>query len=608
MIGCANKPYPIPADEDERLARLAEYQVVGTPTEGGYDHIIELAADLFDTPIALMSLVEKERQWLKARVGLAVEETSRDVSFCAHAIMGEEVFVVPDALHDARFSQNPLVTGAPNIRFYAGAPLVERSGHKLGAVCVIDSKPRDMLTDKQQRVLSSLAKLVMDRLELRHLAHYDQLTNLPNRSLFGNRLTKITASGDRAAMLLLDLDGFKEINDTLGHGTGDALLKAIASRLLSCFGQNETVARFGGDEFAILLPDVNDPDVAVYIAERVLDAFAMPFEADGHNLRMSTSIGMVIAPMHGKTPEDLMVHADLALYKAKADGRNRYQMFVPDLRERAAARLLLKNELHQAFVEGQFKLHYQPQVGLPDGRIAGAEALLRWQHPERGLLYPAAFLPTLEADPLAQAVGDWTIREACRQAARWRDAGLPPIRMGVNLFAAQLRSGRLTDTVMEALTASGLPAEALELEITENIALQYDDPMQTCLSDLRARGVGIAFDDFGTGFASLSMLKRFPLTRLKLDRSFVQDLQTDQRDLAIVEAVLAMGRSLGLQIIAEGIETTSQAIVLTTMQCDEGQGYLYSKPVPAPAFEKLLAGETVDLVPRDEFTVRRAVA
>jgi diguanylate cyclase (GGDEF)-like protein/PAS domain S-box-containing protein len=419
---------------------------------------------------------------------------------------------------------------------------------------------------------------------LYHLANHDGLTGLLNRHSFLMHITERLELHGTAAVFVLDLDGFKDVNDSLGHAVGDTLLQALGLRLSATSDPSEVLARLGGDEFAILLPvDVGITEVAAR-ANSLIEVIRRPFLVSGHELHLSTSVGVAIAPLHAEDAEELIVRADLALFKAKSEGRRRYRVFDTGLENQLGATRAFQDELRSAFGERQFELHFQPQVRLGDGSLTGAEALLRWNHPVRGLLSPAAFMPVLETHPLAYEVGCWVLDESCRTLATWRRQDRSPLRMSVNLFAAQLRSGTLADVVEATLARHGLAPGDLELEVTETIALRHDDQDLAPLRSLRARGVGIAFDDFGTGFASLSALKDFPLTRLKIDRSFVSDLCTNRHSEAIVRGVITIGRSLALDVIAEGIETEEQVVRLREWQCASGQGYFYGRAVSAHDF------------------------
>ncbi|MBC9177178.1 bifunctional diguanylate cyclase/phosphodiesterase [Pseudoroseomonas ludipueritiae] len=416
--------------------------------------------------------------------------------------------------------------------------------------------------------------------ELRHLAYHDLLTGLPNRAGFNEAVARAGAAG-ALALLLLDLDDFKHVNEAFGHSAGDEVLRQVATRLSGCLAGRGMLARLGGDEFALLLSEERDVAEAEAIVTEMLAALeAAPFTFGGRLFRMAASGGLVLAPAgEGATPETLLADADLALYRAKADGGGLFRIFSPADREVYEARRHLDEELEQAVTRQEFELHYQPQVRLADGALVGAEALLRWRHPTRGLLTPGFFLEALESSRHARGIGNWIVDEACRQAAEWRRAGLC-LRMGANLFGEQLQGGDLPEVVMAALARWQLPPEALELELTENIALRRDEGMLAALHALRAQGIGIAFDDFGTGFASLVTLQNVPVTRLKIDRSFITRLAEGSHDAAIVEAILTLARNLGLDVIAEGVETEAQEAFLRSRGCPEGQGYRYGKALP----------------------------
>ncbi|SER86255.1 PAS domain S-box-containing protein/diguanylate cyclase (GGDEF) domain-containing protein [Tranquillimonas rosea] len=424
------------------------------------------------------------------------------------------------------------------------------------------------------------------------LATRDTLTELPNRGAWTDCLAKTLSAGTPAAVLLFDLDGFKAVNDTLGHSAGDAVLQQIAGRLNAVFADAIMVARIGGDEFVALL-EGDDEQKARELATQLIATVRDQYEADERRVEVGVSVGIALAPRDGKRAEALLGAADLALYRAKNGGKNRYEVFTPALREGAAVRRVFEQELRHAFETGQFELYYQPQVSTNDRKVRGAEALLRWNHPERGVLTPAAFLYILNRKPSAADVGKWILRTACKQAAEWRRHA-PDFRIGVNLFAAQCRAGVLLPQVREALDESGLPPEALELEIVENIMVQNDASTLQMMHDLRDMGVGLAFDDYGTGFASLSLLKYYPVSRLKIDRAFVYDLQNDPNDVAIVRAMLYLARNFGTQITAEGVETEEQFEFLRDSGCPDVQGYLFGRPVPGPEFARTNLGITTD--------------
>ena len=427
------------------------------------------------------------------------------------------------------------------------------------------------------------------RAQLSNLAHCDQLTGLPNRLALQTELARLvdTQGNNRpTSIALFDLDGFKDVNDTLGHSTGDQLLVEVGERLAEVAGSMRAVCRLGGDEFVVIIPDCGNPLTVGPLVDAMLNRLAEPFKINDHILHVGGSAGIAIAPGDGANVDDLIANADLALYQAKSEGGRTYRFFLPVLRAQAQARRSLDLELRRAFAENEFELYFQPQVRLADGAVVGAEALLRWQHPVRGTLASGVFIETLAASAIAPAVSRWIIRTACEKTAAWRAEGLALSRIGVNLFPTQLSDETLLKDIGDALQDSNLPTEILELEITENVALNFE--RATVLRKLQEKGVKLAFDDFGTGYASLSYLTRFPLARIKIDRSFVGKITDDASAAAIVRSLIAMAHNLGLEVIAEGVETDAQAEFLLNEQCEEAQGYLYAKALPAAQFEAYL--------------------
>ncbi len=423
---------------------------------------------------------------------------------------------------------------------------------------------------------------------LRFLAHYDSLTGLANRQRLLELMGEAAAGSRGVGLILLDLDGFKHVNDTMGHGAGDLLLTEVGGRLALAMPDACTLARLGGDEFAVLLTGCDAAATAVSCARALQAMLEQPFHIFDRSFQISACAGIALDAAADATT--LLANADLALYQAKAAGRGALRMFQPSLRHVYEARRALEEEVCSAVLAGEFVMHFQPQVRLGDKKLIGAEALLRWQHPQRGLLAPDVFLEALEAGRMVGQVGDWTIDQACRQAALWRRQGRP-LRVAVNLFTEHVRAGTLEATVRQALQRWDLPPSALELEVTETIAFVRDANMLAPLHALHAAGVSISFDDFGTGFASLSTLRQCPLDCLKIDRSFVSTLGTmgslggpaDRGNVAVIDAILALGRGLGLRVVAEGIETPEQAAFLNARGCDEGQGYLFGHPSPPDA-------------------------
>lgn len=426
----------------------------------------------------------------------------------------------------------------------------------------------------------------------RFLAYHDELTGLPNRLLAQDRLEQAIALADRdnttVALLFLDLDNFKTVNDTLGHSLGDQLLREVAQRLRECVRDTDTVSRQGGDEFLLILPALPDAEASVAVLTKVLRHVHEPFELQGHELVVSASIGIALFPDDGSDAESLMKKADTAMYRAKDMGRNTYCFFDARMNEGAMEHLQMRTALSRALERGELLLHYQPQIDLVHGHVIGVEALLRWQHPQWGVVSPARFIPVAEESGLIVAMGDWVLHEACQQAAAWLQAGHPPLVMAVNLSAVQFRRGELEQTVQQALQSSGLPPRLLELELTESILIGDTERVLATVTRLKALGVQLSIDDFGTGYSSLSYLKRFHVDKLKIDQSFVRDLAHDPEDDAIVRAIIQMARSLDLLTIAEGVETAAQLQQLQKDGCDQAQGYHLARPMPASALDAFL--------------------
>jgi diguanylate cyclase (GGDEF)-like protein/PAS domain S-box-containing protein len=434
-------------------------------------------------------------------------------------------------------------------------------------------------------IFSDITELRRQEERLRYQAHFDALTGLANRVLLRERLEQAIAFAkrdqSRVAVMMLDLDRFKMVNDSLGHETGDRLLKQVAERLSTTIGATATVARLGGDEFAVLVWQVEDTTQLAAMAEAVIAAVREPYLLNDQEIHMGVSIGIAVHPQDGETAADVMRNADVALYRVKDSGRNDFRFFDPSMNSRALERLELEASLRRALQNNEFTLFYQPKVTVADGVYCGAEALIRWRHPVRGLVPPLEFIPIAEESGLINPIGAWALREACRQIAAWRAAGLPTPPVAVNVSAQQLTEGALPELISSALAEHGLPAECLEVELTESILMSDPDLGIRILAELETIGVGVAIDDFGTGYSSLNYLKRLPLRSLKIDRSFVKDIVTDPRDRAIVQAIVAMSHALGLSVVAEGVETEDQLRFLAAEGCDTAQGYMFAKPLPA---------------------------
>ena len=464
----------------------------------------------------------------------------------------------------------------------SASPIHDRAGNPTGAVIVF----RDVSVAREMA------------LQMAHSAEHDFLTGLPNRLLLNDRISQAIAMARRhqyqIAVLFLDLDGFKHINDSLGHPTGDKLLQSVAKRLMKCVREPDTVSRQGGDEFVLLLTELERPDGVATAAARLLQTVAEAHFIDQHDLHITTSIGVSVYPEDGLDAETLIKNADTAMYQAKENGRHSFQFFEPVMNIRAVKRQSIEVNLRRALEREEFTLHYQPKINLKTGTIIGVEALIRWVHPTLGPVSPAEFIPTAEDSGLILPIGDWVLGEACRQARVWLDAGLPAITMAVNVSAIQFRDANFLKRISKVLGETGLDPTSLELEVTESVLMKRAEFTASILQNLRERGVQVSVDDFGTGYSSLSYLRKFPLDALKIDQSFVRQISAGE-DTTIVTAVIAMARSLKLRVIAEGVETLEELAFLQDQQCDEAQGYYFSRPVTPHIFAELL--ENAALLP-----------
>ena len=458
----------------------------------------------------------------------------------------------------------------------SAAPIHDRYGQVTGAVMVFHDVSAARATT----------------LTMAYLAQHDSLTDLPNRLLFNDRLREAMSLAQRyqrrLAVLFLDVDRFKHINDSLGHMIGDRLLQSIGQRLVDCVRASDTVSRQGGDEFVILLSEVAHAQDATVCADKILEIVRAPHRVDQHDLHVTASIGIVTYPDDGTDVDTLMQHADFAMYHAKESGRDNRQFFKRDLNIRALERQSLENALRHALERGEFMLHYQPKLNLETGAIVGVEALIRWLHPERGPVPPTDFIPIAEESGLIVPIGRWVLAEACHQAQAWQDIGLAPIRIGINISAVELRASDFVESIGLILAASGLESRFLELELTETSLMQDSTSTSAVLQALKATGLHLALDDFGTGYSSLNHLRRFPIDTLKIDRSFVQGIPTNSDDASIVGAVISMGSHLHMRVVAEGVETREQLVFLQHHGCPFGQGYYFSQPVTARECTQLL--------------------
>ena len=703
------------SSEFHRIGAVRSYQLFGTDAEPEFDRFSTFASRLFETPMALISLVGEETLWFKSKVGFKSCSAPRDIAVLEKLQDRQGSAVVLDTALHPDLSEHPWVVGEPHVRFYAAAPLIDRQGEFLGGLTILDTTPRDHFSDHDRALLADLADMVVEMMaasrssfdrqvvgnfadaakltivtadsdaritswhgaaeeifgyspeeaigktldfviperfrgehaaglrryigvdasplpgkvfetvalrrdgsefpiemtlaswdgrvgreygallrdisarrdqekNLKRLALRDTLTGLWNRQGFQDRVNYRLALRDGGCMFAVDLDNFKAINDNFGHAFGDAVLEMIALRLSSIDLAEGIVGRLGGDEFGIFVPGVVDASTALALAESVIKVAAEPFRVNGRHIDIGFSLGIALAPLHAAAFAELMLRADLASLEAKKAGGQRVQLFDEPMAGVLLAQQSLSEDVSNAVLFKQWRLHYQPQVSLEDGSLIGAEALLRWAHPANGRLSPAQFLPILDSHPAVCEVGDWVIAEACRQLAEWRMGGVDVPRIGVNLFAAQLSSDRLERVLSNCIERHALQPSDIELEITETIALRSDTKLLARLDRLRAHGFGLAFDDFGTGFASLSSVKDVPVTRLKIDRSFVQDICSEAHSLAIVSAVQTLARHLDLEVIAEGIENAEQTRILRGLGITIGQGFALGRPVDATTF------------------------
>jgi diguanylate cyclase (GGDEF)-like protein/PAS domain S-box-containing protein len=456
------------------------------------------------------------------------------------------------------------------------APIHDREGKPTGAVMVF----RDV----------SVARAMAEKLAFS--AQHDFLTGLPNRMLLQDRVRQAVALAPRhqkkVAVLFLDLDNFKHINDSLGHPIGDKLLRSVASRLVNCVRNSDTISRQGGDEFVVLLSEVEHAEDAAITAKRILEAVEDSHSIDNHSLHVTTSIGVSVFPDDGHDADTLIKNADTAMYQAKANGRRNFQFFTPEMNQWAVERQSLEQGLRGALERSEFALHYQPKLNLDTGAITGVEALLRWTHPTRGEISPAQFIPVAEDSGLIVEIGNWVLREACRQTQAWVEAGLPRISVAVNISAIELQQRTFLSNALTILQETGLDPTSLQLELTETVLMKHADHTATLLDTLTKLGVQFALDDFGTGYSSLSYLRRFPISTLKIDQSFVRQIALDPNE-PLVSAMISMGRALNLTVVAEGVETQAELRFLRTHECEEAQGYYFSRPIPHDQLATLLA-------------------
>ena len=521
------------------------------------------------------------------------------VGSCGTAVYRRAPVIVSNIMSDPLWEEFRGLAAPYGYRSCWSTPILSHEGAVLGVFAMYSRSVREptAIETRHIEMTTRIAGIAIERKraedQIRFLAHHDALTSLPNRSLLKDRLTQAILQTQRhnpwVSVIFIDLDNFKTINDSLGHTAGDELLKIVANRMVACVRATDTVVRLGGDEFVILLVDLPaSPDEISAHLDRIRAAIAEPITLDGRSLYVTCSMGVATFPNDGPDPDTLLMNADTAMYKAKDSGRDSVQFYTAAMNARVHEKLALQQELRDGLARSEFTLLFQPQVDIRTGRIFAVEALVRWRHPALGLLSPLKFIPLAEETGLIVPLGDWVLHEACRRNKAWQDAGLPPVNVSVNVSARQFKEKTLIARVISALQESGMAARHLELEITEGLIMQDVDQAVATMEELQRLGVQLAIDDFGTGYSSLNALKTFPVARLKIDKSFIKNLASDDRDKAVAAAVISLGQKLNLRVIAEGVETAEQLAILRDNNCDEIQGYYFSKPISFGAIADLL--------------------
>jgi len=581
------KSSPLLRDEDP-----TPYAVVTTITDMTQrlqaEAELRLAASVFENSVEAIVVAGADRNIVRANPAF-----STVTGFDVREVIGHSLPDVTGGRHETGFFEG-VWRSIERDGFWQGEVWNTRKNGKAFPAWLSISSVRDQdgQISHYVAVFSDITERKANEARIAYLAHHDPLTGLPNRALMQDRLSQSLARAHRertmVGLLFLDLDRFKMINDSLGHHAGDRLLQQVAERVRTCVRDSDTICRQGGDEFIIVLNDMPNTRAPARVAEKILGSLAEPFDVDTHRIGTSFSIGIAVYPNDGRDPESLMKNADTAMYHAKESGRNTFRFFTEAMNANALERLQLENALRQALERNELTLYYQPQVSLKDGMVVGAEALLRWQHPQRGFISPARFIPIAEESGLIVPIGRWVLREACRQARAWERQGLPPIMMAVNMSALQFRRDNVVAMVREVLDETGHEPDRVELELTESLLMENAGEVLSTIQQLKGLGVRLSIDDFGTGYSSLSYLKRFAVDRLKIDQSFVRDVPIDSDDAAIVRAIIQLGEALKLDVIAEGAETIAQVEFLRREGCAEAQGYYWCPPVPPGVFESML--------------------
>ncbi|MGX5843844.1 EAL domain-containing protein [Mesorhizobium sp. ArgA1] len=591
-------------------ANILEMIATSAPLENVLDSLMHLVESQLKGIFGSVLLLDKDGMHLRhgaapslAKAYMSAIDGSAigpKTGSCGTAAYRREPVVVTDILQDPLWEDYRDLAAPYGYRSCWSTPILSHQGIVLGVFAMYSMSVREP-TETETRLIeftTHIAGIAIERKraedQIHFMANHDALTGLPNRALLEDRLSQAVLYAQRynrwVTVVFIDLDNFKLVNDTLGHNAGDELLKTVASRLVGCVKATDTVVRLGSDEFVIVLFDQPaNVDVISETLQTIRDALAEPVSVAEHRLRLTASIGIANYPKDGTSPDRLLANADAAMYRAKEFGRDNFQFYAPEFNSSAHEKFLLQEELRNALARSEFALLYQPQVDLRSGQILAVEALVRWNHPARGVVSPMMFIPTAEETGLIVPIGDWILHEACRQNKAWQRAGLAPVTVCVNVSARQFREKNLIDRVVNALKESGLEARYLELEVTESLIMQDFELAVATMNGLQELGVQISIDDFGTGYSSLSALKTFPVQRLKIDKSFIDDLATDENDQAVTSAVISLGQKLNLRVLAEGVETEDQVTFLRKNNCDEMQGNYFSKPLSAGDIGELIA-------------------
>jgi diguanylate cyclase (GGDEF)-like protein/PAS domain S-box-containing protein len=549
---------------------------------------LRLAAKVFESSGEAIMITDAE-----GRIISVNQAFSRVTGYAADEVAGRNASLLASGRHNREFFRD-MWRGVLDAGYWNGEIWNRRRDGEIFPEWLSLSSVRDEQGKITHIVgiFSDISERKAAEAKIAFLAHHDPLTGLPNRLLLKDRMQQAIVHGERSgnkvALLFVDLDRFKAVNDSFGHPVGDALLRDAAQRLLACVRDSDTISRHGGDEFLVVLTDLQNSEVPAQIAAKIMATLGESFHIETHEATISASVGIAVYPDDGTDFDELLKKADTAMYHAKEAGRNAFRFYTERMNADAQERLDLHSRLRRALERDEFVLHYQPVVDLESGRIVGGEALVRWQDPEHGLVAPGMFIPAAEHSGLIVPLGEWVLREACVELARWHALGSPRLSMAVNISSIQFRRGDVEETVRRALDASGAPPSALELELTESILIDGAEQVLATIRRLQALGVRLAIDDFGTGYSSLAYLKRFAVDKLKIDQSFVRDIVTDQDDAAIVRAVIQMARSLNLHVLAEGVETEAVADELRAMRCDLVQGYHFGRPMPAADFRRMI--------------------